>query len=104
MIVFLRSRQVPAPYCLLGAIGYGFYSQFVLWIYHRWVLGTMCWAPWILWALMRNRGKKNHRPSFHPLHRPRVPGRPPSGVPVHRTAHGVRLAGGLVDVPLTLEV
>ena len=58
MIVFLRSRQVPAPYCLLGAIGYGFYSQFVLWIYHRWVLGTMCWAPWILWALMRNREKR----------------------------------------------
>ena len=59
MIVFLRSRQVPAPYCLLGAIGYGFYSQFVLWIYHRWVLGTMCWAPWILWALMRNREKES---------------------------------------------
>lgn len=58
MIVFLRSRQIPAPCCLLGAIGYGFYSQFVLWIYHRWVLGTMCWAPWILWALMRNKEKR----------------------------------------------
>lgn len=58
MIVFLRDRQVPAPYCLLSAVGYGFYSQFVLWIYHRWVLGAMCWAPWILWALMRNRKKR----------------------------------------------
>jgi hypothetical protein len=58
MIAFLRNRKVPAPYCLLGAAGYGFYSQFVMWIYHRWVLGTMCWAPWILWALMRNREKR----------------------------------------------
>lgn len=58
MIVFLRNRDVPAPYCLLGAVGYGFYSQFVVWIYHRWVLGTMCWAPWILWALMRDRKRR----------------------------------------------
>ena len=58
MIIFLRSRGLKAPYCLLGAVGYGFYSQFVVWIYHRWVLGSMCWAPWLLWALMRNRGKR----------------------------------------------
>lgn len=58
MIVLLRNRKVPVPYCLLGAAGYGFYSQFVMWIYHRWVLGTMCWAPWILWALMRNKEKR----------------------------------------------
>ncbi|MFQ7534088.1 MAG: hypothetical protein ACLRPT_02490 [Akkermansia muciniphila] len=44
MIVLLRNRKVPVPYCLLGAAGYGFTP-----IRHVDLppvgAGTMCWAP-----------------------------------------------------------
>jgi hypothetical protein len=53
MLLLLRDRRIPPPYALLGVVAFGFYSQFILWIYHGWVLGAMCWAPWILWALFR---------------------------------------------------
>lgn len=55
MLLFLRDRKIPPPYALLGTVAYGLYSQFTVWIYHGWVLGAMCWAPWILWALFRVR-------------------------------------------------
>lgn len=58
MIVFLRQQKLSGVYGLLGGISYGFYSQFVFWLYHRWVLGAMCWGPWILWALLRNKKKQ----------------------------------------------
>jgi hypothetical protein len=57
MLVLLRHQKIPAAYALIGVVAFGFYSQFTLWIYHRWVLGAMCWAPWILWALFRAREK-----------------------------------------------
>lgn len=53
MLVFLRDQKIPAAYALVGVVAFGFYSQFTLWIYHRWILGAMCWSPWILWALLR---------------------------------------------------
>jgi hypothetical protein len=57
MLVFLRSQRIPAIYALLGVVAFALYSQFTLWIYHRWMLGAMCWTPWILWALFRARDK-----------------------------------------------
>jgi hypothetical protein len=57
MLMLLRDQKIPAAYALIGAVAFGFYSQFTLWICHRWVLGAMCWAPWILWSLLRARGK-----------------------------------------------
>jgi hypothetical protein len=59
MLFLLRDQKIPAAYALLGVVAFGFYSQFILWIQHRWVLGAMCWAPWILWALFR--AKKSRR-------------------------------------------
>ncbi|HEX7260657.1 MAG TPA: hypothetical protein VF258_02490, partial [Luteolibacter sp.] len=53
LLVLLRDRKIPAAYALIGLVAFGFNSQFILWINHRWVLGAMCWAPWILWALFR---------------------------------------------------
>lgn len=57
MLMLLRGQKIPAAYALIGVVAYGFYSQFTLWICHRWVLGAMCWAPWVLWALLRARDK-----------------------------------------------
>lgn len=53
MLMLLREQKIPAAYALIGVIAFGFYSQFTLWIQHRWVLGAMCWAPWIVWSLLR---------------------------------------------------
>lgn len=66
MLLLLRDQKIPAAYALIGVVAFGFYSQFILWINHRWVLGAMCWAPWILWALLR--GKK----SGHIIHLPSI--------------------------------
>lgn len=57
MIILLRSRNVPFLYTLLGAVSFSFYSQFIMWMYDRW-LGAMIWAPWIVWALLRGREKR----------------------------------------------
>lgn len=66
MLLLLRDQKIPAAYALLGVVAFGFYSQFILWIQHRWVLGAMCWAPWILWALFRAKksGRIIHLPSI----------------------------------------
>jgi hypothetical protein len=50
MLVFLRGRKLPWLACCLGAIAFMVNSQFIVWIYHRWALGSFCWMPWALWA------------------------------------------------------
>jgi hypothetical protein len=55
MLLLLRDQKIPAAYALIGVAAFGFFSQFTLWIYHGWVLGAMCWSPWILWSLLRAR-------------------------------------------------
>ncbi len=56
----LRAEGFPAWDALVGVVSFAFYSQHVLWIYHRWVLGASCWFPWIVWAVRRAR----HRNRF----------------------------------------
>lgn len=55
MIVMLRGEGLSAPAALLGTVCFAFYSQHTIWIYHRWVLGTSCWFPWMVWAIRRAR-------------------------------------------------
>jgi hypothetical protein len=50
MLVFLRSRNLPWLPCLIGATAFMVNSQFIIWIYHRWALGSFCWMPWVLWS------------------------------------------------------
>ena len=57
VLLMLRGEGIPPWAGLLGAVSYAFYSQHVLWIYHRWVLGASCWFPWIVWAVRRARRK-----------------------------------------------
>ncbi|RYD31797.1 MAG: hypothetical protein EOP87_14045, partial [Verrucomicrobiaceae bacterium] len=57
MLLLLRSLKIPAAYALVGIVAFAFYSQFTLWIYHRWILGAMCWSPLILWSLLEARRK-----------------------------------------------
>ena len=57
MLVMLRGESLPAWAALVGTVAFAFYSQHVLWIYHRWVLGASCWFPWIVWAVRRARRK-----------------------------------------------
>lgn len=57
MLLLLRDQKIPASHALIGVVAFAFYSQFILWIEHRWVLGAMCWAPWIVWALLRAKQK-----------------------------------------------
>ena len=55
MIVMLRGEGLSASAALLGAVCFAFYSQYTIWIYHRWVLGASCWFPWMVWAIRRAR-------------------------------------------------
>lgn len=50
MLVFLRGRKLSWLPCLIGAAAYMANSQFTVWIYHRWALGSFCWLPWVLWS------------------------------------------------------
>lgn len=50
MLIFLRSRKLPWFACVIGAVAYMANSQFIIWIYHRWALGSFCWMPWVLWS------------------------------------------------------
>lgn len=52
MILLLRYCKIPLWGCLLAAISFAFYSQFILWMYHKWV-GAMIWAPFLVWALLK---------------------------------------------------
>jgi hypothetical protein len=51
MFVFLRSRSIGPAIALVGAIAFAANTQFIVWVYHRFQLGSFCWAPWILWAM-----------------------------------------------------
>ncbi len=52
MILLLREYKIPMWGLLLAAISFSFYSQFILWIYHKWV-GAMIWGPFLAWALLK---------------------------------------------------
>ncbi len=58
MLVMLRAEKLPAWAALAGAVCFSFYSQHIIWIYHRWVLGASCWFPWIVWAVRRSHHRK----------------------------------------------
>ena len=53
MILLLSQVGVSTFFILIGAISFAFYSQFVVWIYTGIMMAGFCWAPWILWALLR---------------------------------------------------
>ena len=65
MWVFLRSRNLPVLPCMIGAVAYMANSQFIIWIYHRWALGSFCWMPWVLWSAAAGLRWKN--PSLRQL-------------------------------------
>lgn len=50
MLVFLRSRQLAWLPCLIGTVAFMLNAQFIIWIYHRWALGSFCWMPWVCWS------------------------------------------------------
>lgn len=52
VIILLRHYKLPIWAALLAAISFAFYSQFILWMYHKWV-GAMMWAPFLAWALIK---------------------------------------------------
>lgn len=53
MILLLSQVGISRPFILIGAISFSFYSQFVVWIYTGVMMAGFCWAPWILWSLLR---------------------------------------------------
>lgn len=57
MLAFLRGRNLPWTSCVLGALVYMGNSQFIIWIHHRWALGSFSWMPWVLWAATDLRGR-----------------------------------------------
>ena len=57
VLMMLRDEGLPAWAALVGTVSFAFYSQHVLWVYHRWVLGASCWFPWMVWAIRRARRK-----------------------------------------------
>lgn len=63
IILLLRHYKLPIWCCLLAAISFAFYSQFVLWIYHRW-LEAMIWAPYVVWAMIKYRHRVINVPAI----------------------------------------
>lgn len=63
IILLMRYYKMPIWGCLLAAISFAFYSQFVLWIYHRW-LEAMIWAPYVVWAMLKYRGRVVNVPAI----------------------------------------
>jgi hypothetical protein len=62
MLAFLRARKLPWLPCLIGAVAFMLNAQFIIWIYHRWALGSFCWLPWVLWAFSNGFAQKSiHR-------------------------------------------
>ncbi len=55
MILLLSQVGLSPLFILIGAISFSFYSQFVVWIYTGVMMAGFCWAPWILWALLREK-------------------------------------------------
>lgn len=53
MLLLLRYHKVSIWAALLAAVSFAFYSQFVVWIYHRWLSGAMIWTPFLVWALLK---------------------------------------------------
>lgn len=52
MILLMRYFRLPLWGALLAAVSFAFYSQFVLWMYHKW-MGAMIWGPFLVWALIK---------------------------------------------------
>ncbi|MBR2125682.1 MAG: hypothetical protein IJ943_03000 [Akkermansia sp.] len=52
MILLMKHFKIPVWGALLAAVSFSFYSQFILFMYHKW-LGAMVWAPFLVWALLR---------------------------------------------------
>lgn len=50
MLVFLRNRKLAWLPCVIGSIAYMLNSQFIIWVNHRWALGSFCWMPWVMWS------------------------------------------------------
>ncbi len=58
MIILVKRSSLPISCALLAAVGFSFFSQFIMWMYDRW-FGGMIWAPWIVWAFMRRKEKRD---------------------------------------------
>ena len=52
IMLLMRYCKMPFWAALLAAISFAFYSQFITWMYHKWV-GAMIWAPFLVWALLK---------------------------------------------------
>lgn len=52
MLILISHCKIPLWGALLAAISFAFYSQFILWMYHKWV-GALIWGPYLVWALLR---------------------------------------------------
>ena len=63
MILLMRYYKMPIWGCLLAAVSFAFYSQFILWIYHRW-LEAMIWAPYVVWAMLKYRCRTVNIPAI----------------------------------------
>lgn len=63
MLLLLRFYKMPIWVALLAAVSFSFYSQYVLWMYHKW-LGAMVWSPFLVWALLKYRNRLINFPAI----------------------------------------
>ncbi len=63
MILLMRFYKMPIWAVLLAAVSFSLYSQYVLWMYHKW-LGAMIWSPFLVWALLKYRNRLLNFPAI----------------------------------------
>ncbi len=96
MIILVKRSSLPISCALLAAVGFSFFSQFIMWMYDRW-FGGMIWAPWIVWAFMRRKEKKRSvEHSGCSVHLLGFSGRESSDMHLRRSLGGMPFLGRVV--------
>lgn len=59
MYLLLRARAIGVVSAFVGSACYSLNGQFLIHVYHGWLLGSFCWLPWTVWAIHMYRSGRS---------------------------------------------